>query len=217
MKGYWTPPKIWDGSTAVIIGGGPSLEGTNLKLLEHPRHPSIRVIGCNDAFLLGDWIDVCYFGDWSWYELFEKDLDQFPGLKVTCQERCAHTDCEGILVVRREIRGCFIDGRVGWNMNTGTSAINLAILFGARKVVLVGFDFKLAPITGEPNWHPPRGRAPNAEKIKVWLDHMETLHENIEFFKKRGDLPAAFEVVNASEDTALPFFRRSTLAKEVAA
>lgn len=208
---------MWDGATAVILGGGPSLEYTDLTPLQHPRNPKIRVIGCNDAFLLGDWVDVCYFGDWPWYELFEKDLDQYEGLKVTLHERCAQFDSEGVLVVRREVRGCFLDGRVGWNMNTGTSAINLAILFGARKVVLVGFDFKNAN-NGEPNWHPVRrGAAPSAEKFKVWLDHAETVHQNIEFFKRRGDLPQEFEVVNATIDTALPYFRLGTLAKEIAA
>lgn len=54
----FTPPKIWRGQTVFIIGGGPSINDTPLHLL-HGR----RVIGVNNAYLLGPWVDVCWFGD----------------------------------------------------------------------------------------------------------------------------------------------------------
>jgi hypothetical protein len=54
----WRIPKMWKGQTVFIIGGGPSLNGTPLHLIhEH------RVIGVNCAYMLGDWVDVCWFGD----------------------------------------------------------------------------------------------------------------------------------------------------------
>ena len=60
MKSHemWKPPKIWKGGTAYIIGGGPSVNDADLSLI-HDR----RVIGVNNAYSLGGWVDVCWFGD----------------------------------------------------------------------------------------------------------------------------------------------------------
>ena len=54
----WIPPQIWKGQTVFILGGGPSLNEANLDLI-HDR----RVIGVNNAYQLGSWVDVCWFGD----------------------------------------------------------------------------------------------------------------------------------------------------------
>ena len=54
----WNPPQIWKDQTAFILGGGPSLKDADLDLI-HDR----RVIGVNNAYQLGSWVDVCWFGD----------------------------------------------------------------------------------------------------------------------------------------------------------
>jgi hypothetical protein len=41
---------------------------------------------------------------------------------------------------------------LGWNTNTGMSAINLALIFGAKVVYLLGFDMSLSE-NGKSNWH----------------------------------------------------------------
>jgi len=60
MKSHemWHPPKIWNNGTVFILGGGPSLLDNNFDLIEN-KH----VIGINNAYRLGDWVDICWFGD----------------------------------------------------------------------------------------------------------------------------------------------------------
>jgi len=41
---------------------------------------------------------------------------------------------------------CPLPGYICWNSNTGSSAINLAYHFGARKIALMGFDMQSLPI-----------------------------------------------------------------------
>jgi hypothetical protein len=52
------PHSIWKNDTAFILGGGPSLSKVDFSLIEHRR-----VIGVNNAYQLGDWVDICWFGD----------------------------------------------------------------------------------------------------------------------------------------------------------
>ena len=54
----WTPPKIWEGQTAFIIGGGPSINDLDMDLIKDRR-----VIGTNNAYQMGGWVDICWFGD----------------------------------------------------------------------------------------------------------------------------------------------------------
>ncbi len=55
MSDLWPIPKIWNKSTVFIIGGGPSLLDIDLSLL-HDK----RVIGVNQAYKLGNWIDILW-------------------------------------------------------------------------------------------------------------------------------------------------------------
>jgi hypothetical protein len=60
---YWEAPStLWSGEVVYIIGGGPSLKTLDLGVLADRR-----VIGCNDAYMLGPWVGICFFGDYGWY------------------------------------------------------------------------------------------------------------------------------------------------------
>ena len=73
---YWTVQKLWPDSTVFIVGGGKSLNRTGLQWNETNKGEILqaisndlscihdkRVIGVNDSFKLGDWIDICFYGD----------------------------------------------------------------------------------------------------------------------------------------------------------
>ena len=155
----WTPIKLWNGSTCVIIGGGPSFTNEQADLI---KESGLRVIGCNDAYKLGDWIDICYFGDQGWYDKHWKDEvhpktdPPFPGLKkfknliITCCYQ-AKVD-ERVLKIEQSPKGFKKPHLIGWYFNTGASAINLAYMLGVKKVILVGFDFHQDE-DGNNNWH----------------------------------------------------------------
>ncbi|MCP4475394.1 MAG: hypothetical protein GY821_12680 [Gammaproteobacteria bacterium] len=143
----WHVPKMWEGSTVYVLGGGNSLLKEELHLIEDQR-----VIGVNCSFLLGDWVDVCWWGDPRWFDWNKEKLSEFGGLKVCCCESLRKRP--EIKVLRRgkpmgfDLRSDFIS----WNLSSGVAAINLAFHFGAKRIVLLGFDMSVSD-DGENNWH----------------------------------------------------------------
>ena len=145
----WIAQRIWPDSTVYILGGGPSLNAVPLDLIKGEH-----VIGINNAYQLGDWVDVCWFGDSRWWFDFghgKRLLKEFFGLRVCCVPRL--DDHPGIKTLTRgkplgiETRPQF----VAWNRNSGGSAINLAYHLGGRRIVLVGFDMQR--VNDRANWH----------------------------------------------------------------
>lgn len=152
----WKAPKIWRPDTIVfIIGGGASLKDENLSLISSNKSNK-RVIGVNDAFKLGEWVDVCYFGDVRWFDWNKDELIKFGGLKVCCCPRLSHhnSNVEWVYSLKRG-KPLGIDLRpdyISWSKSSGASAINLAVHLGAKKIVLLGFDMSVDGV-GEHNWH----------------------------------------------------------------
>lgn len=148
---YWNVPEMWKGATVYILGGGSSLLDENLELIEDKR-----VIGVNCAFLLGDWVDILWFGDPPWFGWNERALAKFGGLKVCCCKQMLF-DHPTVRVLERGKAMGLEDGknhrtRVSWNWSSGGSAVNLATLLGAHRVVLLGFDMK-PDDKGNIHWH----------------------------------------------------------------
>ena len=144
----WKIPKIWPDSTIYIIGGGPSVSKSPLHLIHNKN-----VIGVNNAYKLGKWVDICWFGDSRWFMWNKKELKNFKGLLVTCQRKLRNADGYDIKSILKG-RQAGIDRRpqfVCWNGSSGGSAINLAYHLGAKKIILIGFDMQ--PINGKYNYH----------------------------------------------------------------
>lgn len=145
----WIPPPMWEGETAYVIGGGPSVRGMRLEVLRRKC-----VIGVNQAFALGPWVDVCWFGDQRWFAWNVEALRAYPGLTVTCANAMRERRNRPAWVhwmVRDETAAGLTKrpGVIRWNSNSGASAVNLALHFGAARVVLVGFDMRRTE--GAPN------------------------------------------------------------------
>lgn len=143
----WKVPKLWPDATCFILGGGPSLNNVDIDRLR-----GSRVIAVNNAYQLGDWIDVLFFGDCRWYHVHKKRLLDFAGLKVT---RCeAHRTQPGIKAIKcmNRVNGLSKNpSLLSWNLSSGACAINLATLLGVKKIVLLGFDMR--KIDNRNNWH----------------------------------------------------------------
>jgi len=219
----WTVPKIWEGGTCVIIGGGPSL----LRQFDIPTDvvhqvyakkasPSLyspylkplhdmHVIAVNVAYKLGDWIDAMFFGDDStWYE--EKDeLLAWKGLRVTCcgdQIIQEHPRIKYLL--RDPPKGWGISEKpnmVGWNGNSGASAINFAYHTGVKRIILLGFDMSLDKEQNQ-HWHKFYGHETNVVD-KVFKKHLQGFPIIAEDLKRLG-----VEVINANPDSRITAFPR---------
>jgi hypothetical protein len=90
--------------------------------------------------------------------------------------------------------------RVRTGGNSGYQAIGLAILFGAARVILLGYDMQR---TGDrTHWHGDHiglGN-PKADRLRLWCSNFKTLA-----------LQAPVPIINASRETALDCFPRADL------
>jgi hypothetical protein len=148
MTPRWSVPRIWPGGECFILGGGPSLT-----LVDIDRLQGRRVIAVNDAYRIAPWADVMFYGDGPWLTAHRKALLDFAGLKIS---GCAtQTNEPGIRHVYRDMinHGISRDPtEVRWNRSSGACAINLAVHFGVKRIVLLGFDMRR--VDGQKHWHP---------------------------------------------------------------
>ncbi len=199
---YWTIPEIWRGATCCILGGGLGLAQTNFALVTQ-----CRVIATNDAYQLAQW-DCCYFKDENWYyqDAFrdhpeaganQEHLKRFGGLKVTSAEKLV--DEPGIKVLRRGRRNHLeLDREFMTHCNnTGAEALSLAIMFGAKTILLVGFDMR--KVKGKHNWHDNHLRKmPESIYQDQFMHPFKTLAIGA---KERG-----VEIINCTIGSALDIF-----------
>ena len=216
VRKYWEVPRLWPDSKVFIIGGGPSLKGFDFSLLQ-----GRRVIGCNDAYKLGfpqffdipDLVDICYWGDWGWWNIHWNEMVKypkatnerehpgliaFPGLRVNCAER--YIDAVGVRCLRRDQRKLCTGDKVGWFHNTGASAINFAILLGAVEIVLLGFDMTVDE-DGKHNWHHNLKDQANLVRIER---HKRAFHNELapQLKKKYPDV----KIWNTNKDSGINCF-----------
>jgi len=145
----WTPTTDWNGQDAFIIGGGPSLRNFDWSLLH-----SELTIGCNTAFTLGPQVcKICIFGDPVWFRVYEKQLTEYAeakGIVFTNATSYRNTKVPWLWTMPRRAVGLHRDA-LGWNGNTGAAAINLALLLGAKRIYLLGYDMQRQD--KRTNWH----------------------------------------------------------------
>lgn len=194
---HWKPKANWKDQEVFIIGGGYSLKKNNFdwNLLK-----SERTIGCNTAFKLGsDICDICIFGDKRWYNHYHTDLAKFGGTVISNAPFLARSSPPWVWFIPRERRGLFSE-KLGWNGNTGASAINLALILGASTVYLLGFDMKL--IDGKSNWHEEVIR-----KDAVKPSSYERFNQEFGFVKSgwKKNFPDR-KIFNVTNDSALDVF-----------
>lgn len=132
MKGV---KKLWPGETIVCIGTGPSLTQADVDYVRGKA----RVLAINDAFKLALWADALYGCDGQWWE-WNKGARDFKGMKFGMTVRKGHFRD----VVRMRNAGtkglCLEPDGLCTGRNSGYQAINLAVHFGAARILLLGYD-----------------------------------------------------------------------------
>lgn len=161
----------WAGATAVIIGGGPSLSTAQVECVGaacaasgvagngHADGRRVYAIAVNDAYRLAPFAEVLYFADSHWWEWHRArpEFVEYAGQKCTIQNSGANVTDEAVHMLRNAHHpylgnglsldpGVLVSGR-----NSGFQALNLAILAGAKSVLLLGFDGR-PDKTGRTHW-----------------------------------------------------------------
>lgn len=229
----WQVPKMWEGGECWIIGGGPSIPhefGVPEELINavqageasiseyspylspiHDKH----VIGINAAFLLGDWIDLVFFGDPGFYRRNRNELVAFPRPKVTCAKSTLQKfPKDPIKFVQRhggKSRGVSAKANhVAWNTNSGFASFSLAYDLGVKRIYLLGFDMSLDQ-QGNQHWHRhyrPPGKQKDPKKVPFprHMAGMHAINKDMKVLK--------LEIINVSQSSTINEFEKKTI-KEI--
>lgn len=196
-----TVPKQWLGETCVCIGSGPSLTLDDVAAVRGRA----RVIAINRSYEFAGWADAMYACDgklWEWV----KGAPTFHGLKYSIDPAAAKW--LGVQVLRNDgpLGLCLDPTGLRTGKNSGYQALNLAVHFGAARVILLGYDMGTAT-DGRSHWHPDhpdRQMSPYPQMIDAFVSLIEPL------------AAIGVTVVNCSRRTALTAFPRAPLDTELA-
>src|SRR3954470_8816460 len=131
----------WSGRDVAIIASGPSAKKSGYAALRG----QMPVIAIKENIDLTPWADVVYGCDAAWWKK-RKGLPEFAGLKVSYKGDNTHPPPPYPHIKLVEISALKDDlifeptGKLGSGGNSGFQALNLAVQFGAKRIVLVGFD-----------------------------------------------------------------------------
>lgn len=190
MKGV---PKLWPGATVLCMGTGPSLTQQDVDFVRGKA----RVIAINDAFKLCPWADVLYGCDGSWWE-WNKGARDFTGMKFGMTVRPGHFRD----VVRMRNAGskglCLERDGLCTGRNSGYQAINLAVHFGAARILLLGYDMS-RDRNGRSHFF---GEHPRRAKPSPYPAFREVFPTLVKPLARLG-----IEVINCTRRTELKTFR----------
>jgi hypothetical protein len=174
-----------------------------------------RGIVVSDAYRLLPRFDVLMGGDREWWAV-HKGCPSFEGEKWSSHEHDIHgtefVNDKRVLADQYDLN--LVTGRDGdefsfdpkfirYGSNTGFQAINLALLFGCRRIVLVGFN--LCHVAGQAHFfgdHPQQLRRTKDEEYRGFVKHYE---------RAARRLPKDVSIVNATPNSALDCFPRLSL------
>lgn len=190
-------PRGW--TECIVAATGPSLtESVAERCRDH------HVIAVNDAYRRLPFADVLYACDLAWIELHQ-GCPGFAGDKWTSHDPGVNSKDRlpaawGFHVVAGAGENTFsLDpGRLHYGGNSGFQAINLAILFGAQRIALVGFDMRTTPARHFFGPHPPQLK--NGAKYEHFIPAFNEAARRLA--TERPDI----QIVNCTPGSALTCF-----------
>ncbi len=195
-------PRLWPGETAVIFASGPSLTVADV---EYCRGRA-RAIAVNRTLTLSPWADAFHAADARCYRWLQVEVAAFQGLKFTMEREAGDLETGQILLKNGGIWGLSTDPETIRNgRNSGYQAVNIAVLMGCTRIVLLGFDLQAGSGGKVHHWHPdhPDNFNPSQMVYGSWRGAFRSM------VKPLADLGVS--VVNCSRATALDCFPRAAL------
>lgn len=204
----------WRGKAAAVVACGPSAKGTGVELLKG----RLPVIAIKQAGLdLAPWSDVIYGCDAAWWKQVGI-ARKVPNLKIAWAKDVCN-DETGIKAVKLAVfdgvqttaKLDAVDrimveepGFLGGGGNSGFQALNLAVQFGATRIMLIGYDMSDrggAHYYGRNTWHGANN--PSEPGFVRWKRAFE---KNVQVLADLG-----VEVINAAPLSYLKCFPRMTI------
>jgi hypothetical protein len=198
----------WRGQVCVVAAPGPSLTPEVAE-----RCHGVRVVAVGDAWRLLPWADILYANDADWWQHHggcpgfagERWSSHAPGYN----DKAAAAARWGLTCVAGRISPGFSTDPavIHYGENSGFQAVNVALLTGAARIVLVGFDMRGSHFFGP---HPEPLRRTTPEDFARWIGHFAAAARRM-----RQDWPGV-EIVNATPGSALDCFRAMDLDDAIA-
>jgi hypothetical protein len=190
----------------VVIATGPSLTAEDV---DYCRGKA-RVIAINDAYTLAPWADALYATDAKWWH-WHHGVPSFTGAKWSMEHsawgthRVLYTDVQRL---RNTGAGALEHNPTGLRngRNSGFAAINLAVHYGAGRIVLLGYDMQ--PSGGKSHFF---GEHPNKQK-SPYPQFRNTMATLVKPLAKMG-----IEIVNCSVNSVLTCFPKADLRQTLKA
>ena len=205
----WKAPRIWEGGTAFILAGGPSLKGFDSQVLKGKG----RVLAINDSWRLAPKADAFYFCDYQWW-MNQQALNpyippgnlspngtsfhdlMYKGFWITSSPKFNDHPQVHALRLTGE-RGLETDP--GWlkhGANSGYQCLNLAYHLGVKRIILLGYDMKVQGT--RTHWHNEQRPAASVFQNTIEKSFLPCFDTLVEPLKTAG-----IEVINSTPDSAL--------------
>lgn len=224
--GFSEVTRAWEDQVVIVIGGGPSLTPEQIERVGAWRERErIRCIAVNDAYLIAPFSDLLYFADGAWWRwhaqgiprlklgmtrgMVREAFEDFRGERCSLESSRAMICDERVHFLRNRDRPhhraaiSTEPDRVGSGRHSGFQALNVAILSGARRVALIGFDGRPNPLDGETHWHGGHLTTPHPA---AWDLIQRSFNDARDAIAATG-----VDVVNCSPGSAINAFRAIAL------
>jgi hypothetical protein len=190
----WSVPREWPGERCFVLCGGKSLQ-----IADVPRLRG-RVIAVKQSVKLRPTADVMFISGRDDATVCAPYFKIYRGPRIVCRNIYPNLPA-GTYCLRRTPGGAYSrDPRLLGGLDAGTSAINLAALFGATEIVVLGMD-----MTG--------GRWMKKHHLPVIPQRHFDLHlANLATFAPELQADGV-RVVNCSPISVVPFFEKRSLAE----
>lgn len=192
----------WKGQDVAIVASGPSTKNAGVALL----NGRMRVIAIKKSVEIAPFADVVYGCDGPWWRSV-RGLPDFKGLKLAYDTGvCNEFGLQQVSIPNPKSNELLFEkiGTVGASGNSGFQALNLALQFGAKRVLLVGFD--MHGRSGE-HWygrnHWAGGNNPTLDNYRRWALGFEGSAKMI------ADM--GVQVINASPMSELKSFKKMSV------
>lgn len=203
---------IWSDRGCIVVATGPSLTPEVVQKVRFARWLNgWNVVLVQDAYKVLPYADLVYGSNPSWWRIHQH-CEGFKGEKWSSHEAPNNGHVQHLndkteaaqkwgvnLIKGKDGIGFSFDPEViHYGSNSGFQAINLALLFGARKIVLVGFDMR--HVNGKAHFfgnHPKELHQNTDEHYRAYVKH---------FDRAAKKLPSHISIVNATPGSALTCF-----------
>lgn len=194
----------WNGKTVAIIASGPSVKKADVELLKD----RMAVLAIKRSVELAPWADAVYGCDGPWWKSV-RGLPTYTGPKFAYDPKaCGDFGLTKVSIPNHGTSNELLFdevGTVGGGGSSGFQALNLAVQFGAVRVLLLGFDCQGRSGIhwyGRNTWD--RAGNPGDLQFRRWTAAFKIAAEQL---AQRG-----VEVINASPITDLKAFPRRGVA-----